>query len=78
VRRFLRGTPTAIIPVGLGLMAWGFLATYLVLSAAWGGFLYAPTIEQVIVFGVTGGVFVAGLVITLIGCYRHFRPYGSN
>ena len=78
VRQFLSQKPGTILMVGLLLMAWGLFTTYFLLSIAYGGFLYEPTLVQVIGFGLTGGAFLAGLVLALFAGYRRCRSVTSN
>ncbi|MET0421467.1 MAG: hypothetical protein ABW073_07160 [Acidimicrobiia bacterium] len=73
MREFLRGKPGNIILVGWVLMAWGFCVTYFVVGIAYGGFLYQPAAIQVVVFGMTGGMFLSGLVLVVFGGYRHCK-----
>jgi hypothetical protein len=69
----LKGRPGPIIRIGLALMAWGFCTTYLLIATAYGGFLYAPTVVQIVGFGLTGGSFLSGVVLVMFGGYRRCR-----
>ena len=78
MRAFLRGRPGQIIGVGLALMASGLYVTYFLIAIAYGGFLYEPVIVQVIAFSITGGLFLTGLALVLVGGYRCCRSFSSN
>jgi hypothetical protein len=78
MRTFLGGRPGPIAGIGVVLMVWGFLATYLVIAIAYGGFLSEPIIVEALVFGFTGGIFASGLALTIFGGYRTCRSLRSN
>jgi hypothetical protein len=78
MRQFLQGRPSLIVGAGVVLMMWGFVATYLVIATAYGGFLHTPIPVQMTVFGFTGGIFTVGLALATFGSYRICRSLRSS
>ena len=78
MRQFLRGKPGTILMVGLLLMAWGFCTTYFLVAIAYGGFLHEPTVVKALGFGLTGGAFLTGVALVIVGGYRHCKLRRSS